>query len=404
MDERKDKNIVSKLICVLLSFSLWFYVTNIENPTRTSTIRNVSVDVLNEDVLAMSGLALTPNQNLKMDLKIEGPANKIYSLNASNFSLAVDLQDYALKVGTNNIPVKIEDYPDDINIKNEDVLSIKVQIEKLTEKKFEIKNNVNTTFAPGYLSGSQSITPDSVKVLGPESLVKKVAAVSLVGDAKNISKNYSGTFEIKALDNSGNEVDGVTLSNTTGTLSIQTKKRKQVDVKINYTGALPTGLTLSGEKLSKSTVNITGNIASIDGVEDVQLEPINLNNVTSSGDVVCKLVIPDNISCDEDTITVNLTIQDDRVVTKTINVPIDYSDENSGFSYNRPSSVNITVSGKDADLSNVSTSNISVKASLKGITAVGDGQTVNWTATIADANNVTIPNSSGTINVDVTKK
>ena len=29
-----DKKIIVKLVCVFISFSLWFYVTNVENPNR----------------------------------------------------------------------------------------------------------------------------------------------------------------------------------------------------------------------------------------------------------------------------------------------------------------------------------------------------------------------------------
>ena len=70
MDNGNEKRIVVKLVCVILSFILWLYVSNVENPTRTSDIKAVEVTLENTDVLKDSNLCLKPDQKFLVDLKI----------------------------------------------------------------------------------------------------------------------------------------------------------------------------------------------------------------------------------------------------------------------------------------------------------------------------------------------
>ena len=47
----EGKNFLVKFICLLLSFSLWLYIINVENPVRELKLNNVPVQVVNSEVL-----------------------------------------------------------------------------------------------------------------------------------------------------------------------------------------------------------------------------------------------------------------------------------------------------------------------------------------------------------------
>ena len=73
MDSWKNKQkVIVQLVCILLSLCLWIYVTNIKNPIKSYELKNVPVEILNSNSLQDSGLALVPNQNFYVNLKIEG--------------------------------------------------------------------------------------------------------------------------------------------------------------------------------------------------------------------------------------------------------------------------------------------------------------------------------------------
>ena len=79
--DKKDKRqkIIVKLVCVLLSFGLWIYVTNIQSSIRTYTLKDVPVRLLNTKSLNQFNLAISPGQDFTVDLKIEGDSKYIFS-------------------------------------------------------------------------------------------------------------------------------------------------------------------------------------------------------------------------------------------------------------------------------------------------------------------------------------
>lgn len=407
MDERKDKKIGVKLICVLLSFSLWFYISNVENPNRTLTLRNVPVKIENENALKYLNLALSPNQDFYIDLKLEGPANQIYTVSKDDFKISVDLGNYALKSGDNNIPVKVINYPEGINIRSEAVLSIKLSIEELVEKEIKVKSKVNTTFENGYSEKTSIIDPAIVKVSGPKSLVDKVDAAVITGDALKINEDFEESYKIEAVDKEYTVIQGVSLSAEKADLKITIVEGKEVDIKVRYIGALPEGISLEGEELSKSKIGISGNPGIVDNIEYLELEPINLNNITLDEGIKVNIIVPSGviISSDESYVTVNLRIRDNRIVTKVIEgVLIEYTDKDEEkFIYEMPNACNITISGIASDLADFNPSHIEVVASLKDIKEIGEHD-ITWTASLISVGNIKINTAKGKVKVNVSLK
>lgn len=73
----KEKNLMVKLVCLLLSFGLWIYISNIENPIKQYTITNIPVQIVNLDVLKEDNLTLAPDQNFTISLTIQGTSTNI---------------------------------------------------------------------------------------------------------------------------------------------------------------------------------------------------------------------------------------------------------------------------------------------------------------------------------------
>ena len=405
MDERKDNKIIPKIVCVILAFALWLYVTNVENPTRTSTINNVQVTIRNSSVLADSDLVLSPNQNYTVNVKVEGPANDVYSLSKNDFDIEVDLKNYALKEGTNTVPVTVVSYPSTVKIKNKDVLSLNLQIEKLKTKECAITNKVNNIYLKGYSLASMKVVPSSVNISGPESLIDKISAVVIEGYIEDVSKSYSKEFEVVAYDEIGNKIEGLSFSSNYVTLKVEVNKSKEVKVKTSYINNLEDGIVLNQEMLSKSSVYIYGKENIIYNIEYIELEPIDLKNITYSQDIPCKIILPEGVTCEDKSITVSLSILDNRTVTKTFDdIAIDYTDKKSEFDYyTSATTVSITVSGKKEDVDNITASDIKVTASCSDINSAGDNQSITWNATI-DNSDVAIVNGTGQVTINVKNK
>lgn len=382
MDNGNEKRIVVKLVCVILSFILWLYVSNVENPTRTSDIKAVEVTLENTDVLKDSNLCLKPDQKFLVDLKIEGPANDIYVAKKSDFTIKADLSNYSLKKGENNIPVQIVNSPGNLEIKNSGVLTVKVYLEEIIEKDVKISSKVNTTYKHGLTENYINISPKSVKVSGAESAVNSVDSVIIKGELLNIKEDTQESFDLIAVDAEGNEVKGVTLSESKAKLSIGVVGNvKEVSLKVNYEGNLPEGLTLEGVTLSKDTISITGDINKLEEVDSISTETINLSTITESKDMSLGIILPEGIylSNKNEKITASIKVKkvEAKVENKTTSKKIEgivvtlNNKQNEKLTY-EAESIFVELEGAKEELDLVTSANIVATASVQDITVAGE--------------------------------
>lgn len=420
MDKRNEK-VITIIVCVLLSFSLWVYISNVENVNRTVELKNISVTIENESALSESKLVLLPDQVFEVNLRIEGPSKKVYSISKQDFNLEVDLSAYALKSGVNNIPVKIVDYPEGINIKNTGNLTIKVVLENIDEKEINITSKVNTTFQEGISEVSSEISPQKVTISGASSLIDKVSQVIIDGSESNISRNFSRTFNLKAVDANGDEVDGVEISTKKVTYSMKVKKQKEAPIKVDYQGSLPNGISKDSEELSIKNIIISGEVDDVNKIESIETEPIYLSNITENKKITLDLIIPEGINIVGNDTSVILTynvkyynntipeVKDDekQQITKTIEgVEISYIDEDTTkYDYEYATkTVNIEIKGTKVDVDSITKDQIKVEASVKELTTEGENS-VDWNASlITPVNNVSIVNSTGSAVVKISLK
>lgn len=407
MDERKDRKIIVKLFCVLLSFMLWLYVINVENPNRTVLIKDIPIAIKSEEILDKLGLSLASNNELTTNIKVEGSATKVYSLSKDDFSLSIDLNSYALKEGENNIPITIDNYPEGITIKNKDILSIKIYMEKLVKKTFKLENKVDISYANNFSAASTVVEPSEIEVYGPKSAVNRVYSVAIVGSIRDISKDYSEYFQISAFDKSGNTVSGVQFNKDKAKLILSTNKHKEVNIKPNYIGKINDKYSIESLVLSKEKINIFGNNDLINKIDEIETEPINLSDITENTEFKCNLLLPEGVETDSNTVVVTITIKDNTVEQeeeKTITTKINYINRSEEFIYELPENVAIKVKGNKESLDKITSDNISVEASLKDITQVGDNISVEWNATLQNTTNVTLVTTTGTVNISVKTK
>ena len=186
MDNWNNKQkVIVQLVCILLSLGLWIYVTNIENPIKSYELNNVPVEILNSDSLKDTGLALAPNQNFYVKLKVEGNTQDLFSIDKSDFKITVDLSEFVLKKGENKIAVNIKEAPSTVKIKNSSGLTITVNTEEYSTKEVPVKSEINVISKSSYYVATPVFSPETVVVSGPESLVNKVTKVIAEGEESN---------------------------------------------------------------------------------------------------------------------------------------------------------------------------------------------------------------------------
>lgn len=372
MDKSKDKNLMAKIICVLLSFGLWLYITNVENPSRNYDIKNIPVELVNTNVIENSKLALVPGQKFTVDLKIEGPSSEVNKIRPEDFKITADMSNYALKSGKNTIPVQIISYPENITIKNNGFLGIKVELEEFATKELTIKSTVKVNYKNGIHELDKKISPSTVKITGGKSTIDRVDSAVISGEEKEVGKNIENSYAIKFLDSDGNEVTGIESNVSSAKLNITVTAGKKAAVNLITSGQISQGYELVGYDIEPKYVEILGN--KVQSMESIDTEPLDLSSFTEDSEAYVKLNIPDGITVINgvDTIKVKINVKKLEAVTKNVICTVKYINLNEDLIIESPTDkINITLTGLQTELDKVSDKNIDVSVNLNNVKEEG---------------------------------
>ena len=395
MDNWKNKQkIIVQLVCLLLSLGLWIYVTNIENPIKSYELSRVPVEIKNADSLKDAGLALSPNQEFYVNLKIEGNSQDLFSVDKSDFTISVDLNEFVLKNGENKIAVNIENSPSTVKIKNSNGLTITIKTEAYSTKEVPVKSKINVISKSSYYVATPIFSPETIIVSGPESLVNKVTKVVAEGEESNAVKTIVKNYIVTPVDENDKEVTGVELSQKWAEATIEINQGKTVPIKINTTGTLSSGLRLKSISSTTTEIGITGPESALNSINEIGTETINLSEIKDSTNIDVALGIPDGILIHngENSITVSIVVE--KVQTKEFTIDYSMIGQQEGINIVPDNNkVTITVSGFEDVLNTLTEANFTAELDVSEYTEEGEfskAPTVN----LVGVDNVNIDNVS----------
>lgn len=391
MDNWKNKQkVIVQLVCVLLSFGLWIYVTNIENPIKSYELNKVPVEIKNSDNLKSSGLTLSPNQNFYVNLKIEGSSQDLFSIDKEDFKISVDLNELVLKKGENKVMVRIEEAPQDIKIKNSTGLIITINTEEYKTKEVPVKSKINVISKSGYYVATPIFSPEIVLVSGPESLVDRVTSVVAEAEESNAVKTIIKNYIVIPVDNNYKEVTGVQLSQKWVEATIEINEGKTVPIKINVIGTIQNDLKLKSISSDTTEIGITGPKSILDSISEIGTENIDISQIKDNTSMEVKLKIPDGILIHNGQNNINVNILVEKKKTKEITINYSIIGQQEGISI-VPDKNNITIEviGFEDDINNLTEANFSAQLDVSQYTKEGE-YTKAPTVSLVGVNNVTI--------------
>lgn len=364
--DSKKKNIIVRIVCVICSFGLWLYINNIENPVKEYKINNVPVEIENSDVLKELKLARVSDEQLKINVTIEGPAKEVYKVKKNDIKIKVNLEGYALKKGENRIPVEIYKYPNGVSIKNNDYLRVSLKLDNYAEKNVNIKDYVSVDTKQGYYKSKTEISPSTVTVSGAQEYVNQVAEVRAIGKFIDINSDIEKPVKLKAYSINNTEVTAVNLSLNQVIAKIPITKGKFVDIKVNTNGSLPSGFSIK-EISTVKYLQIYGDRDTIKNINTIETEPIDLSNITDTKIISAKLKIPEGVIMANNEVYTNVTVKVEKDVTKNIKLQLSEENKPDDLDITYDKNISIVIVGKENDIENVKESDIKAAIDLSGV-------------------------------------
>lgn len=369
--EQKNTWIV-KVFCIVAAFSLWIYISNVDNNQITQRVYNVAVTPVNENAITENKLVMLPDQQLTVTLNVKGTPTDI-SLGKNQFKVLVDFSMYGLSKGEMRLPVIIDRQPANVTILNAETYFVKVQFDNLLEKSVPVKLDLSGKVKEGYYSLEQKVSPTDVIISGPARYVNEVVAVKASGDLKNADKDLTLNLPLKPVDASGKEVKNVVKNAENVEITIPVKKTKTVAIIADTKGSIGKNMSLKNLIPIPEKVDIAGDESVINGITSLKTEKIDLGTLVPDGTTVTTIILPPGVRLINSDGTVKVKAVIDRIIEKTISVDIGVKNLNDTFTAALGTTkASVVVSGTESEIANLKESGFTAIIDLANLNSEGD--------------------------------
>lgn len=165
---------VMKLVALVITLTLWLGVTGLQTPT-TTRVRSVPLNLL-----ISSDLEETKDRVKEVDLVLRGPKQRLDQILPRDLVVSLDLNDVGpgdrtVQITPQNISI---DLPNGIEVIEIQPNKIALRLEKVSEVAVPIRVETEGNPEPGYELYGTTVSPETVRVRGPESVVDSLDYVT----------------------------------------------------------------------------------------------------------------------------------------------------------------------------------------------------------------------------------
>ncbi|PAD20178.1 CdaR family protein [Terribacillus saccharophilus] len=298
-----------------------------------------------------------------VSMQLVGPASDVTAaIQQKNYEAYVDLTD--LDTGTHTVKLHYENVSDNLQVYMQPA-SIEVTIQEKASQQFNV--NVGYTnedqMAAGFQVDSSTVEPQTVSIVSTQEVIDQIASVRAYVDLTDIDADInSREAPVKVYDAQGNELS-VNVQPETVEVSVQVSNpSKTVPVEVKTKGQAPNDVSVAALTPDKQEVTIYAPQDTLDGIDSVSTEEIDLSKVTENQTIDADLQLPDNVrSASDEQISVDIEL-DETSETTIENVPVTIEDlpddQEATITDPQNEQIDVTVSGAQSEIEGLSADDI----------------------------------------------
>ncbi|WP_099951092.1 CdaR family protein [Ezakiella peruensis] len=368
---RKNQNLVAKIMSLVIAVLLWSYVMTIENPDERKIIRNVRVKFLNADLLRDSDNQLMTQEDQFVNITLRGKKNELEKVRADMINASVDLEGYG--AGNTRIPidVNLEGVSSLVSVDTISPPSIIVNIDKVVSRDFEVQVDTKGNPMENYMKGDNQLSSPKVQVTGPASQIGIIDSIRTNIDVDGKEKGFTVTNPLYAVDANGNRLSNVSIKPDVVTISVPIYKTAVLVIEPSTVGNLPVDFETTLMHVNPPTIAVKIIDENAIVPKTIKTEPINMEELVSSDEKMLTPIIPEGMEAIDPSISYSLTYQIQKYTTKRFavdksqikfeNLPEHLSIDLSSL----PTIVDITVRGYEKELKALNTGDVVLAVNLE---------------------------------------
>ncbi|MEW5957365.1 MAG: diadenylate cyclase CdaA [Chloroflexota bacterium] len=272
------------VLSLLLALAIWTFVIQSINPAERVRLENIPLQAENipPETALMTSLPGT------VSAIIQTTADLRPTLGSRSFQAVVSLA--GLAPGEHRLPVDVVADTPQVQVLSVDPPVLDLTLAPIISQTIEISVELldQQSLSRAYqIVGSPLVDPAQVVVIGPEPLLKQVDQVKTTLSLANASGPVREMRPLRALDEAGRELTGLTLQPAASQVSLTIQRRtnaRDMGVRVVTKGVPASGYWLSGVLVSPASVTVQGTPDQLEQVGNfVDTLPVDLNN--AAGDI-----------------------------------------------------------------------------------------------------------------------
>ncbi|MFS0562709.1 CdaR family protein [Terribacillus sp. 179-K 1B1 HS] len=307
-----------------------------------------------------------------VSMQLVGPASDVTAaIQQKNYEAYVDLTD--LGTGTHTVKLHYENVSDNLQVYMQPA-SVEVTIQEKASQQFNV--NVGYTnedqMAAGFQVDSSTVEPQTVSIVSTQEVIDQIASVRAYVDLTDVDADInSKEAPVKVYDAQGNELS-VNVQPETVEVSVQVSNpSKTVPVEVKTKGQAPDDVSVASLSPATKEVTIYAPQDTLDGIDSISTEEIDLSKITENQTVDADLQLPENVrSASEEQVEVDIELEETSETTIE-NVPITIENLPGGleaaFSDPQNEQIDVTVSGAKSEIESLSADDITATIDGSGL-------------------------------------
>ncbi len=331
MKKKLRHNILLKILSLLIAFTLWLVVINVEDPVDEKNFSNIKVNFLNTNLITDANRVyeILDNSAVVRSVTVEAPRTLLESLNNSDI---VAEADFANVTVNETIEIEFSSTRGNNEIRSISGSSsmVKLNIEDRRTKRLTLTVLTEGTPAENYIIGDVSMDQNRLEISGPESVVSRITTANLQVDISDSTSDISTYADVVLLDENGKEVSQKSLTMNTNSVKVTVPilATKTVPVEYNTMGEPAEGYLWTGEVLADTReVVIAGYSSALADVKRIVVTETDLD-ITGMDENLTKHIylqdyLPEGIVLtDEFERRVIVTLPIEKEARKMLQVPV----------------------------------------------------------------------------------
>lgn len=382
MEQNKKRKIFYIVISILISAFVWFYVNYAE--VVTISVNEIPVEFTNEDTtLADRGLMLLNAGDATVDLRLQVPRNIVFRFDTSQIRIVADLSSITAP-GKQSLGYTII-YPGNITSRNvavdsPSIRTISVEIGELSRKEVEVRCKVVGSVAEGYIAGTLRMLPAVLEVRGQQVDIMQVNYAQVTLNISDATSTIVELLDYELYDFNDQVIKNQNIHPVSDQIQVTmpVMTAKEVPLVVDFVESPGIRLESFDYSIDPQTITISGDAATIDVIDQIVLDTLDLSGLTGEEHLSYDIVLPDGINNLSGITGASLEITPRGFQTLEVEAT-HFSYENLGASRSVSivtSTLPVVLRGTPAEIAKVSEKDVHVIADLADVADASGSYTV----------------------------